>query len=144
VSNLPAFRSDAIKGETIGRPAKFIVLFGHSEGCRVCQGYARQIVKREKEFRETGAHLRIVLNTDLRSVENWAKEFAPGIEMRSDEIGEIKREFANYLPDSLDARPGGTWLLILDRDEMPRIGVYAPDAGGLISPTEIVAQLNML
>ena len=142
LTTLPAFRSDAISGETVGRPGKIVVLFAHSEGCRVCQGYTKQIVARVNEFRDRDAHLRIVLHTDLKSAENWAKEFAPGIEIRADDDGAMKREFADYLPDQLDVRPGGAWLLILDRDEMPRLGVYGPDAGGLISPTQIIQCLT--
>ena len=139
---LPAHRYAALAGQPLERPSKIVAFFAHSEGCRVCQGYAKQLTLRARDLRDMNTLLRIVLHTDLKSAEDWSKEFAPGVEVRADEDGAVKREFANFLPDSLDVRPGGTWLLILDRDEAPKIGVYGADAGGLISPTEIIEQLK--
>lgn len=142
MTSLPAHRYDVLAGQRPARPVKIIAFFAHSEGCRVCQGYAKQLTLRVRDFHELGTHLRIVLYTDLKSAEDWSHEHAPGIEIRADEDGAVKREFANFLPDNLDVRPGGTWLLVLDREEVPRIGVYGADAGGLVSPTEIIAQLK--
>ncbi len=141
---LPAHRYDALVDQPLVRPAHIIAFFAHSEGCRVCQGYAKQLTLHAHEFRDLNTHLRIVLHTDLKSAEKWSQEYAPGIEIRADEDGAVKREFANFLPDNLDVRPGGTWLLILDREEVPKIGVYGSDAGGLVSATEIIAQLKAL
>ncbi|MBI5033248.1 MAG: redoxin domain-containing protein [Chloroflexi bacterium] len=142
MTKLPAHRYDVLARHPLEHPTKYIVFFAHSEGCRVCQGYAKQLSLRARDFRKLGTHLRMVLHTDIKSTEDWARDYVPGVEVRADEDGSVKREFANFLPDDLGARPGGTWLLILDRNEVPRIGIYGGDAGSLVSATEIIAQLK--
>lgn len=141
LTQLPAYRSNAA-GPRIARPQKIVVFFAHSEGCRVCQGYAKQLAAHLAEIAECGAPLQIVLQAHSNDLEKWSKEFAPNVEMLADVDGALKRTYADYLPDDLDARRGGTWLVILDREEVPRVGVYGSDAGGLITPTQITQGLK--
>lgn len=124
------------------RYAKTVVWFAHVPACRVCQGYAKQLAARAPEIREQDADVQIVLQADLKSAEAWSKSFAPGVAVSADADAAAKRAYADFLPDRLDVRLGGTWVVLLDHDEMPRSGQYAPDAGGLISPTEIMQQLK--
>ena len=139
---LPTFSAGLGIAAADTRLSKWVVLFAHTPACRVCQGYAKQIAAQLPKIKAQGADLRIVLQADLKSAEEWSKKFAPGVAVIADADAMAKREYADFLPDSLDVRLGGTWLVILDRDETPRIGQYAPDAGGLISPTEIILQLK--
>jgi len=125
------------------RFSKCVVIFAHTPACRVCQGYAKQIAAQWQKIRELDTDLRIVLQADLKSAEQWSKKFAPGVAVIADADAAAKREYADFLPDSLDVRLGGTWLVILDREEIPLIGQYSPDAGGLISATEIIQQLKI-
>lgn len=139
---LPTFSAGLGIAASDAQLSKWVVVFAHTPACRVCQGYAKQIAVQLSKIKELGADLRIVLQSDLKSAEQWAKEYAPDVAVIADADAAAKREYADFLPDSLDVRLGGTWLVILDRDEMPRIGQYSPDAGGLISATEIIQQLK--
>lgn len=137
---LPTFNA----GLGNNRFSQSVVLFAHTSNCRVCQGYAKQIAAQLQKMREQDADLRIILQADLKSAEQWSKTFAPGVAVIADADATAKREYADFLPDSMDVRLGGTWFVILDNKENPRIGQYSPDAGGLISPTEIIQQLKQI
>jgi hypothetical protein len=139
---LPTFSAGLGIAASDAQLSQWVVVFAHTPACRVCQGYAKQIAAQLQNIRKLDADLRIVLQADLKSAEQWSKKFAPGVAVIADADAAAKREYADFLPDSLDVRLGGTWLVILDRDEIPRIGQYSPDAGGLISATQIIQQLT--
>lgn len=122
--------------------SRTILFFAHNPACRVCQGYAKQLAASNNSFAELSARLTIVLRTDVERGKEWAKEFAPTIEILVDTDGSLKRESADCFPDSWDIRIGGTWLWLVQNDEVVRAGIYAPDAGGLATPTEIIRFLK--
>lgn len=122
--------------------SRAILFFAHNPACRVCQGYAKQLAALDTSFAELGARLIIVLRADVDRGKEWAKEFAPTAEILVDADGSLKHESADCFPDSWDIRIGGTWLWLVQNDEVVRAGIYAPDAGGLVTPTEIVRFLK--
>lgn len=122
--------------------SKTILFFAHNPACRVCQGYAKQLAILNTSVAELGARLTIVLPADVERGKEWAKEFAPTVAILVDADGSLKRESADCFPDSWDIRIGGTWLWLVQNDEVVRAGIYAPDAGGLVAPDEIVRFLK--
>lgn len=119
-----------------------LLFFAHTATCRVCQGYARQISARCAQFEELGVRLQIVLCADTQTAKKWVEEFAPGTGTLVDGAGEFKRGSVDCFPDTWDIRTGGAWLLLVDQKDVALAGVYASDAGGLASPTEIVRFLT--
>lgn len=113
-----------------------ILFFAHAPACRVCQGYAKQIAAQRADFERAGARLQIVLHADNQSAKKWGEEFAPGVELLLDLDGMFKRQSVDCFPDTWDVRPGGAWLLLVEREDVVRAGVYSADAGGLVAPEE--------
>ena len=121
---------------------QMILFFAHVPACRVCQGYAKQIAAQRAEFEQAGARLQIVLNADAKQAKKWGEEFAPGVEFLLDSDGMFKRQSVDCFPDTWDVHPGGAWLLLVDREDVARAGVYSSDAGGLVAPTETLRFLT--
>ena len=121
---------------------KTFLFFAHAPACRVCQGYAKQIAAQRAEFEHAGARLQIVLDADNKQAKKWGEEFSPGVDLILDPDGMFKRRSVDCFPDTWDVRPGGAWLMLVDRGEVIRAGVYAADAGGLVAPTEIMRYLT--
>lgn len=119
--------------------SKTLYFFAHTEACRVCQGYARQIVIQNNQLAKHNVRLQIVLRANLDQAKKWAKEFAADAVVLIDGDGEFKRQAADRFPDTWDIRTGGVWLMLVDsQDDAIQAGTYAADAGGLVAPSEIV------
>ena len=119
------------------------LFFAHDSTCRVCQGYARQLTAHLSEMDEVNARLLIVLQGDPRTAPHWAHEFARDLPVLADADSRVKRAYAQYFrPECADETD--VFTLILDSYTAPRAGSFAPDAGGLIAPSEILAWLNVL
>jgi len=129
-------------GNVVRDFSRTLLFFAHAPACRVCQGYAKQIVAQQAKIEETGTRLQIVLPANIEQGKEWGKEFAATTEIFADINGDLKREAVDCFPDTWDIRIGGTWLWLIQDDEVVRAGVYAPDAGGLATPTEIIRFLK--
>lgn len=121
------------------KASQALYFFAHTEACRVCQGYAKQIATQNNQLAQQNIRLQIVLHANLDQAKKWAKEFAANAVVLIDGDGEFKRQAANRFPDTWDIRTGGVWLMLVDaQDDTIRAGAYAADAGGLVAPGEIV------
>ncbi len=115
-----------------GRPVLF---FAHNHTCRPCQGYARQLASLQTTNANDSAYVLIVLQDTVERAREWTDEFVPTAETLADMDGAIKRLYASYF----GVRPEGVFALALDATLAPRIGSYAPDAGGLAAPPDLRA-----
>lgn len=145
----PDFRLPSSNGEMLDlmqlRGSRRAVLsFGHDEACRVCQGYARQLMRMRGAFDEAEARLLFVLQADAEKARRWSEEFAGRSETLADSNASVKVKYVDYFSSSLGAHLEGTMLLVLDRFTAPRVGLYAREAGGQLAPDEAAKWLELL
>ncbi len=124
---------------------KAVLFFAHAADCRVCQGYARQLTNHPGEFAEYESALFLIVPGNVEIASVWADAFARGYAALADEGGEVKQKYAEYFHASVpSADAHGVFVLILDQYTAPRAGSFAADAGGLITPREILDWLHLL
>ncbi len=126
-------------GRLRGRSKSFL-FFAHGADCPVCQGYARQLAARRQDWEENETQPVFIVQDTFLHAREWAREFAGHYPALADEGGKIKARYADYF----SADPNGVILLVLDQYTAPRAGSFAPDAGGLIIPQEVVAWVALL
>lgn len=107
---------------------------------RVGQGYAKQLTNERALLNEYNAVPIPILSADLQATKDWAHEFARGYAALSDKNGVVRQKSAK-VPGVERAE---VLLVILDAFCAPRLVSSASDAGGLISPAEVIAWLRLL
>ncbi len=120
-----------------------VLFFGHDHRCLICRGFAKQLAARVRDYEEMQAKAIVVLRDNREEAHVWAEEFAPGLTVLADADEFVKLQYVDYFR-MLHATREGTLLLVLDLFTAPRVGAYAPDAGGLLSPQEIGNWLQLL
>lgn len=143
--SLPGFSLPSSDGTTFNlaslRDHVQVVLFvAHGADCRVCQGYARQIMAARERFGAEDAVPVIIVQAGVDVAAAWAHEFLGGKAVLADAGGAVKKRLAAYF----GVEAGGVLLLILDRYMAPRAGAFAADAGGLLTPREAVEWLSYI
>ncbi len=141
---LPSTKGERFELARLRGWRRAVLFFAHDHTCRVCQGYGRQLVRFQSQWSEMETRTLIVLQDDVAHTRRWAQEFVGDSEVLADADGSVKRALAGHFANALNSRHEGTIALVLDRYTAPRVGSYAPDAGGLIAPHEIDSWLHLL
>ncbi len=141
---LPSTRGGEFELGRLRNLNRSVLFFAHHHACRVCQGFARQLAARRKEYEESGARLVLVLQDDVEHAREWSAEFASNVETLADPGGVVKNRLQDHMSSALETFDGGTFLLVLDKFTAPRAGSAAPDAGGLMLPKEAAEWLHLL
>jgi glutaredoxin len=119
-------------GQLRGR--RQVALFlGHGAGCLPCFGYARQLGLQSEALAEADATPVIVLSGNADDATKWRPHVAAQAEVVADPGGSWKRAVAA----ATGVSDGGAIVLVLDRYLAPRAVSAAPEAGGLIGPSEV-------
>ena len=142
---VPYFELPTVSGEPLDTSQlrgryRTVLFFAHDINCRVCQGYAKQLAKQHTAFAEFEARVVLVVNASIDAATHWANEFAPAVITLADANGAVKRAYANYF----ETVPTYVQLLILDKFAAPREGLFAAEAGGVLSLREIKEWLRVL
>ncbi|HEY6041085.1 MAG TPA: redoxin domain-containing protein [Anaerolineae bacterium] len=137
---LPTTDGDKVSPANLRGRQRTVLFFAHDELCLVCQGYAKQLAAHRVAFAEFEARPLFVLQANGDCAKHWAEEFARGVTVLADAEGKVMHAFADYFA----VAHKGVMLLILDKFAAPRQGLFAPDAGGLLSQREIEAWLRVL
>lgn len=140
---LPSARGMPFELHQLRGSRRSVLFFAHGHRCLACRGFAKQLAARVRLYEEMEALVIIVLRDNREEAHLWAEEFAPGVEVLADADESVKRRYIGYF-GVLNAQREGTLLLVLDRFTAPRVGAYAPDAGGLLSPQETADWLQWL
>ncbi|MGE5141100.1 MAG: redoxin domain-containing protein [Rudaea sp.] len=137
---LPASDGSQVRLSELRGRNKSAVFFAHDRACRICAGYARQLVRKKRAFEDFDTRLLLILQGNPEQAHEWSHEYVDGHLTLADERGEVKGRYADYFHQ--DAK--GVLLLVLDRFTAPRAGSFAADAGGLIIPHEALEWLRLL
>lgn len=137
---LPSSNGGNVTLYKLGGFKRAVLFFVNDPKERASQGYARQLTSRADEFQAFNALPLPVVAADAETTKHWAHEFARDCPALSDRDASVNKKYAALF--NLD--PVDALLLILDSYCAPRALSHAPDAGGLISPTEILEWLRLL
>ncbi len=137
---LTATRGDAFRLYNLRGHKRAVLFFVDDANARANQGYARQFTNRPGAFDDFNALPLPIVRADLETTQAWAHEFARGQMTLSDPHGKVKQQYSALL--GVDAQEA--LVLILDSYYAPRAYSSARDAGGLITPDEILSWLRLL
>jgi peroxiredoxin len=137
---LPASDGATVTLYKLGRGRRAVVLFVDDVNDRASQGYARQVTQPRADLEYYNAVPLFVVHADLETTTRWAHEFARGYAALSDADGRVHPQFAA----DLGVNVSDALLVILDAYCAPRAFSFAPNAGGLIAPNEILEWLRLL
>jgi mycoredoxin len=136
-------------GAAEGRPFSLASLRGrrqvalflaHGSDCLTCFGYARQLARQGAAMDEADATSVIVVAGSDPGAEQWSDAVALSATLVDDPGAAWKTDIAAHLGVPADA----AMLVVLDRFLAPRATSTAPDAGGLIDPTDATDWLRFL
>ena len=142
---VPNFTLPSTTGETctlynVRGHKRAVLFFVDDANDRASQGYTRQLTNRPDMFDDFNALPLPVLRADLETAKAWAHEFARGHAALADPHDNVKQKYSALLGVPAD----DALLLILDSYYAPRAYSNARDAGGLITPDEILSWVRLL
>jgi hypothetical protein len=122
-----------------GRRATALFL-AHDAGCLACWGYAKQLARQREELALVDAAPVIVVAGDPADAATWRHELGEAAMLVADATGGWKAALAAHLGFEA-SQPA---LLLLDRYGAPSGVSVAPEAGGLVDPSEATRWLRHL
>ena len=109
------------------------LLFVHHVRCLACLGYAVQLGRQAARIGEARGSIVVVIPDDDSRGGKWQRHLPSEVTVVGDPGGEWKRAVTTRLevPDA------SALLVVTDRFGAPRVGSWAEEAGGLITPAEV-------
>lgn len=117
-----------------------VALFLAHPPCLVCAGYARHLALAREALAEVDARAVAVVPGIEAEVRRWARELVPDALVLIDADGAWQAR----LRETVQLPPDDPALLLLDRYLAPRVGIAASEAGGLLTPGEVVEWFRYL
>ncbi len=126
------------------RGRRQVALFlAHDAGCLACFGYARQLGSRSDALAAANAVSVVVVRSTPEAAGEWRDSLDDSIVLVADPDGSWRNAIAGQAGITT-AAADDVALVILDRWHAPRAGSVAPEAGGLIDPSEAVRWLEFV
>lgn len=130
-----AFSLGALRGRR-----QVALLLAHGADCLACFGYARQLAAQGPALEDADATPVVVVSGSAGEAATWREGVGESALLVGDPDGRWKAAVAAAIGRS----PTDALLLVLDRYLAPRAGSFAPEAGGLIAPSEVVEWLRFV
>jgi peroxiredoxin len=137
---LASSHGDAVTLYKLRGRKRAVLFFVDDASDRAGQGYARQLTNHRELYDEYNALPLPIVRAAVDATKQWAHEFARGYAALSDADGGVKQKYAALL----NVNPSDALLVILDSFCAPRALSHAPNAGGLIAPSEISSWLRLM
>ncbi len=116
------------------------IFFAHGSTCLACSGYARQLAGQREALAEAAAIPIVVVADEPTAAPSWLREIGGEVVVLADAAGTWRSAIARTLAEPSD-RPA---LIVVDRFAAARVGSFAAEAGGLITPAEATDWLRFL
>lgn len=116
------------------------IFFAHDSTCLACYGYAKGLASQRRALAEEGAIPIVVVEDERAAASSWLREIPGDVAILADAAGAWKSAVVGTLDEPSDQ----TALIVVDRFLAPRVGSFASEAGGLITPEEATGWLRFL
>lgn len=116
------------------------IFFAHAGDCRTCGGYARQLASTGPALQNANARALVVVPGGPADAERWVAEVSSSVPIVADAGSRWKKAVGARV--ELDVGGSDAVLMAVDGAFAPRFGSSAPDAGGLITPSQAAEWLE--
>lgn len=129
---------DALRGRR-----QLALFLAHDVGCLACFGYARQLGARGEALAAANAAAVVVVRSTTEAAGEWRDSVDASVILLADPDGAWRNAIAGGAGVATGPADGVA-LLIVDRWHAARAGSVAPEAGGLIDPSEAIRWLEFV